>query len=69
MMVRNKQIWPACLIPWVMVMFRPGLLTRDLSGFILVLQLGYVLMFVAQITTRGHVDVCCLVAALVHVDD
>lgn len=43
-----------------MVMFGSMLPPRVMSGSMVLLQSGYVLMFVACVVTEGYVDVCAL---------
>lgn len=49
--VRNRLIWMACLLFKALVMSRPGLLTRAMSGSMALPQPGSVLTSVAHVAT------------------
>lgn len=54
--VRNKLVLVACLPPGAKVTSRPGMLPRAMSGFMVLLRLGSVLLSMASVTTEGHSD-------------
>lgn len=53
---RNRLMWEACFLPRARVMSRPGLLPRALSGSMVLLQPGSVLMPMTHAATKGHKD-------------
>lgn len=53
-----RSAWPV-LSPGAMVTFRSELLSRTLSGFVVPLPMGSVLMFRARVTTGSHRNHAC----------
>lgn len=51
----HQSQWPA-LPPGTMVTSRPRLLPRTLTRFMVLPQLGSILMTMAYVTTKGHID-------------
>ena len=52
-------IWVAWSASRAMITSGPELLLRAMSGSMVLLQLGSVLMFMARVTTRGHRSHAC----------
>lgn len=52
----NRLMWVACLPPRDRVTTGPRLLSRAMSGFVLLPQLGYVLLSMVHVATKDCTD-------------
>lgn len=62
--VRNGQMWVACVPPGAMGTFRSEQLRRAMSGSVVLTQPGSVLTPVVQVAAKGHKDAQCLGCSL-----
>ena len=51
--MRNGLMWVVCLPPKFEVMYGPGLLSRAMSGSVVLMQCGGLFVSMANVTTEG----------------